>query len=234
MRVLVVEDEPALRAQIAAALAARGYSVDQAADGIDGQHRGEVEPVDAVVLDIGLPGKDGLSVLRAWRAAGIALPVLLLTARSSWQEKELGIDAGADDYLAKPFQMEELLARLRALIRRASGQTRTILEHGTVSLDTRSCVVQVDGAAVALTAHEYRVLAFLMHHAGRVVSRTELSEHVYAQDADRDSNTLDVFVGRLRRKLPAGCIVTVRGLGWRLGEPDGTGDETGDPATGRA
>lgn len=220
MRVLVVEDEPTLRAQIAAALASNGYSVDQAADGLDGQHQGEVEPVDAVVLDIGLPGRDGLSVLRAWRAAGIAVPVLLLTARSSWQEKVLGIDAGADDYLAKPFQMEELLARLRALIRRASGQTRTILQHGPVSLDTRSCALQVDGVAVALTAHEYRVLAFLMHHAGRVVSRTELSEHVYAQDADRDSNTLDVFIGRLRRKLPAGCIVTARGLGWRLGDVD--------------
>lgn len=217
MRVLVVEDEPTLRAQIAAALASNGHSVDQASDGIDGQHRGEVEPVDAVVLDIGLPGRDGLSVLRNWRAAGIAVPVLLLTARSSWQEKVLGIDSGADDYLAKPFQMEELLARLRALIRRASGQARPILQHGTVSLDTRSCALDVDGAAVALTAHEYRVLAFLMHHPGRIVSRTELSEHVYAQDADRDSNTLDVFIGRLRRKLPDGCIVTVRGLGWRLG-----------------
>ena len=146
----------------------------------------------------------------------MASPVLLLTARSSWQEKVLGIDAGADDYLAKPFQMEELLARLRALIRRAGGHGHPLLQRGAVQLDTRACSLQVDGRPVPLTGHEYRVLAYLMHQDGRVVGRSELAEHVYAQDADRDSNTLDVFIGRLRRKLPEGFILTVRGLGWRV------------------
>lgn len=216
MRVLLVEDDAALRAQIAAALEAAGLAVDRARDGIDGEHRGAVTPYDAVVLDLGLPARDGLAVLRAWRAAGIAMPVLLLTARSSWQEKVLGIDAGADDYLAKPFQMEELLARLRALIRRAAGHAGAELQRGVVRLDTRSCRLSVAGREVALTAHEYRVLAFLMHHAERVVSRGELAEHLYAQDDDRDSNTIDVFIARLRRKLPENFIITVRGLGFRV------------------
>ena len=226
MRILLVEDDTLLRAQLRTALQGAGYSVDDADNGRDAQFLGETEAVDAVVLDLGLPVVDGLTVLKRWRGGGRNMPVLILTARDNWHEKVAGIDAGADDYLAKPFQMEELLARLRALIRRASGQNRTILQHGPVSLDTRSCALQVDGVAVALTAHEYRVLAFLLHHAGRVVSRTELSEHVYAQDADRDSNTLDVFIGRLRRKLPAGCIVTARGLGWRLGDVDDPGSAT--------
>jgi two-component system OmpR family response regulator len=218
MRLLVVEDDAALRQQLQAALQQAGFAVDVAADGIDGEHLGAVEAFDAVVLDLGLPGKDGLSVLKSWRAGGMSRPVLLLTARSSWQEKVLGIDAGADDYLAKPFQMEELVARLRALVRRASGHDHPLLQRGAVQLDTRACTLHVAGQAVALTAHEYRVLAYLMHHGGRVVSRSELAEHVYAQDADRDSNTLDVFVARLRRKLPEGFINTVRGMGWRLDE----------------
>lgn len=216
MRVLVVEDDAALRAQVTRALQLAGHAVDSAANGIDGEHLGRVEPYDAVVLDLGMPGRDGLAVLRTWRAAGMTTPVLLLTARSSWQEKVLGIDAGADDYLAKPFQMEELLARLRALIRRSGGHAQLEIRCGAVRLDTRGCQVTVEGTAVNLTAHEYRVLAFLMHHAERVVSRTELAEHLYAQDADRDSNTIDVFIARLRRKLPENFIVTVRGLGFRV------------------
>ena len=216
MRLLVVEDDAVLRRQLQAALQQAGFAVDAAADGIDGEHLGSVEAFDAVVLDLGLPGKDGLTILKAWRAHGVSCPVLLLTARSSWQEKVLGIDAGADDYLAKPFQMEELVARLRALIRRASGHGHPLLQHGAVQLDTRACTLRVAGVPVALTAHEYRVLAYLMHHGGRVVSRSELAGHVYAQDAERDSNTLDVFVARLRRKLPEGFILTVRGLGWRV------------------
>ncbi|WP_298231163.1 response regulator transcription factor [uncultured Azohydromonas sp.] len=218
MRVLVAEDEPALARQLQQALQAAGFAVDVAGDGIDAEYLGRELPFDAVVLDLGLPGKDGLSVLRAWRAAGSAVPVLVLTARGSWQEKVLGIDAGADDYLGKPFQMEELVARLRALVRRSSGLASPVLTLGAVRLDTRSCTLEVEGRPVALTAHEYRVLAYLMHQRGRVVARAELSEHLYAQDADRDSNTLDVFIARLRRKLPPGFIATVRGLGWRIDE----------------
>jgi two-component system OmpR family response regulator len=216
MRVLLVEDEPTLRAQLRGALHGAGYVVDEAADGRDAQHLGQTEPFDAVVLDLGLPHLDGLSVLQRWRAAGLATPVLILTARDSWTDKVAGIDAGADDYLAKPFHVEELLARLRALIRRAQGIASPVLRCGAIELDTRSGRVSVDGRPVALTAHEYRLLAYLMHRPGRVVSRTELTEHLYAQDFDRDSNTIEVFVGRLRRKLPAAAIETVRGLGYRL------------------
>ncbi|GAP33902.1 DNA-binding response regulator [Piscinibacter sakaiensis] len=220
---LVAEDDPALQAQLAAALRAAGYSVDVCGDGLDAEHLGRVEPLDAAVLDLGLPGHDGLAVLRAWRAAGRLLPVLVLTARASWQEKVLGIDAGADDYLAKPFQMEELLARLRALLRRAAGQADPVLQRGPVRLDTRRCALAVDGRPVALTPHEYRLLAFLMHQGERVVARSELTEHLYAGDQDRDSNTLDVFLARLRRKLPPGFIVTLRGLGLRLASGTGEG-----------
>jgi two-component system OmpR family response regulator len=163
-----------------------------------------------------LPQLDGLSVLQRWRAAGLAMPVLILTARDSWTDKVAGIDAGADDYLAKPFHVEELLARLRALIRRAQGIATPVLRCGPVTLDTRSGRVSVQGRAVALTSHEYRLLAYLMHRPGQVVSRSELTEHLYAQDFDRDSNTIEVFIGRLRRKLPAAAIETVRGLGYRL------------------
>jgi two-component system OmpR family response regulator len=216
MRLLVVEDEPPLALQLQAALQGAGYAVDVANNGVDAQHLGLVEPYDAIVLDIGLPQRDGLAVLEAWRRQGMGRPVLLLTARASWQEKVRGIDAGADDYLAKPFQMEELLSRLRALIRRSAGLASALLQQGPVTLDTRACTLAVHGRPVALTGHEYRVLAYLMHHRGRTVERQELVDHVYRQDADRDSNTLDVFVARLRRKLPPDFIVTVRGLGWRV------------------
>lgn len=219
MRVLVVEDEPSLRRQLADALAAAGYAVDEAADGEEGHFLGDTEPYDAVVLDLGLPKMDGLGVLRRWRADGRTMPVLVLTARGAWHERVEGIDAGADDYLGKPFRMEELLARVRALIRRAGGHASTLLKCGPVTLDTRSGRVVRDGQPVALTAHEYRVLEYLMHHAGRIVSRSELIEHIYAQDFDRDSNTIEVFIGRLRRKLGPGLIRTERGLGYRLESP---------------
>lgn len=216
MRVLVAEDDGALRRQLREALAGAGYAVDEAPDGEEAAFLGETEPYDAVVLDLGLPVRDGLSALRGWRQRGIATPVLILTARGTWQEKVEGIDAGADDYLAKPFRMEELLARLRALIRRAGGHAAAELRCGPVLLDTRTGRVSVDGRLVALTAHELKVLDYLMHHQGRVVSRTELTEHVYAQDFDRDSNTIEVFVGRLRRKLGVDVIRTERGLGYRM------------------
>lgn len=221
MRILVVEDEPTLNTQLCQALESAGYVTDSAADGEDGWFLGDTEPYDAIILDLGLPKIDGLTVLKRWRANGRTLPVLVLTARASWQEKVDGIDAGADDYLAKPFQMEELLARLRALIRRASGHASAELACGPVRLDTRSGVVSVKGAAINLTSHEYRVLSYLMHHPGKVISRSELTEHLYAQDFDRDSNTIEVFIGRLRRKLGVDVIHTVRGLGYRL-DAEGT------------
>jgi two-component system OmpR family response regulator len=217
MRVLVVEDEPTLASQLATALTAAGYAVDRADNGIDAHFIGDTEPIDAVILDLGLPGKDGITVLKQWRAAGRTMPVLILTARDTWHEKVAGIDAGADDYLAKPFHMEELLARLRALIRRAGGHASAEMTCGPLTLDTRSGRAMVDGQVVALTSHEYRVLAYLMHRRGEVVSRTDLVEHIYAQDFDRDSNTVEVFIARLRKKLPAGTIETIRGLGYRLG-----------------
>lgn len=216
MRVLVVEDEPNLRAQLQRALTEAGYAVDAADNGRDAHHLGEVECFDAVVLDLGLPQMDGLTVLTRWRAAARTMPVLILTARDAWHQKVNGIDAGADDYLTKPFHMEELLARLRALIRRGAGHADPVLRCGVLQLDTRSGRLSVDGDPVTLTAHEFRVLTYLMHHAGEVVSRTVLTEHIYAQDFDRDSNTIEVFVGRLRKKLPRDCIETVRGLGYRL------------------
>ncbi|HYD65384.1 response regulator transcription factor [Azospirillum sp.] len=219
MRVLVVEDSPELGRQLVQRLEGEGYAVDLAADGEEGQFLGQTEPYDAVILDLGLPKVDGLSVLRAWRRDGVGTPVLILTARGAWTEKVQGIDAGADDYLAKPFNMEELLARVRALIRRAKGHASAEIACGGVVLDTRTGRVTVSGAPVELTAYEYRVLSYLMHRKGQVVSRTELIEHVYAQDFDRDSNTVEVFVGRLRRKLGVDVIKTVRGLGYRVDEP---------------
>jgi two-component system OmpR family response regulator len=219
MRILLVEDDATLRAQLRTALVEAAYVVDEADNGRDAHFLGDTEPFDAVVLDLGLPQLDGLSVLRRWRDAGRTLPVLILTARDAWNEKVAGIDAGADDYLTKPFHMEELLARVRALIRRASGQASPVLRCGAVTLDTRSGRVTVDGQPVTLTSHEYKVLDYLMHRPGTVVSRTELTEHIYAQDHDRDSNTIEVFVGRLRKKLPGELIETVRGLGYRLVAP---------------
>jgi two-component system OmpR family response regulator len=216
MRVLLVEDEPTLRAQLRAGLQEAGYVVEESGNGRDAQHLGETEPLDAVVLDLGLPLVDGLTVLKRWRAAGLTMPVLILTARDSWHEKVAGIDAGADDYLAKPFHMEELLARMRALIRRAQGLASPLLQCGALSLDTRTGRVALNGQPVSLTSHEFKLLQYLMHRPGSVVSRTELTEHIYAQDFDRDSNTIEVFIGRLRRKLPAATIETVRGMGYRL------------------
>ncbi|MCC6869927.1 MAG: response regulator transcription factor [Burkholderiales bacterium] len=220
MRVLVVEDDPTLLVQLGAALGNAGYAVDEAADGRDGLHLGLTEPYDAIVLDLGLPVLDGLTVLQRWRQQGRTTPVLILTARDGWHEKVAGIDAGADDYLTKPFHTEELLARLRALVRRSHGLASPLLRCGDVTLDTRAGTVTLAGATVSLTAHEYRLLAYLMHRAGQVVSRSELVEHLYAQDFDRDSNTIEVFVGRLRRKLGAERIETVRGLGYRLVPPE--------------
>ncbi|MAA76077.1 MAG: DNA-binding response regulator [Salinisphaeraceae bacterium] len=217
MRVLVIEDDARLREQLVSSLEQGGYAVDAAQDGETGHFLGETETVDAIILDLGLPQLDGLSLLRKLRASGSRTPVLILTARDAWHEKVEGIDAGADDYLAKPFNMEELLARLRALIRRATGHASAVLEHAGVTLDTRTARVSINGNPVKLTAHEYRVLLYLMHHAGVVVSRSELVEHIYAQDFDRDSNTIEVFVRRLRSKLGQDVIHTERGLGYRLG-----------------
>jgi two-component system OmpR family response regulator len=216
VRVLVVEDEAPLLRQLAEALGDAGYAVDCAADGERADFLGQTERYDAVVLDLGLPKVDGLTLLRRWREAGLSVPVLVLTARASWHEKVQGIDGGADDYVAKPFRIEEVLARVRALIRRASGQVTPELRCGAVVLDPRGARVTVDGAPIKLTSHEFRVLSYLMHHSGRVVSQTELTEHIYAQSADRDSNTVEVFVARLRRKLGASFIETVRGLGYRI------------------
>ena len=218
MRVLVVEDEKLLADQLAAALTEAGYAVDCAADGERGEFLGQTEQYDVVVLDLGLPKVDGLTLLRKWREAGIFVPVLVLTARGSWHEKVQGIDGGADDYVSKPFRMEELLARIRALIRRSSGQAHAELRCGTLVLDARAARVSVNGVAVKLTSHEFRVLSYLMHHRGRVVSQSELIEHIYAQDFDRDSNTVEVFIARLRRKLGPSYIATVRGLGYRMEE----------------
>ena len=219
MRVLVVEDEPRLAEDLARALGEAGYAVDQAADGERADFLGHTERYDAVVLDLGLPKLDGLTVLRRWRAAGVTMPVLMLTARGSWHEKVQGIDSGADDYVAKPFAMEEVLARLRALIRRAGGHAGPELRCGTLALDPRAARVTVGGVPVRLTSHEFRVLSYLMHHPGRVVSQSELTEHIYSDNADRDSNTVEVFVARLRRKLGGSFIQTVRGLGYRM-EPE--------------
>lgn len=216
MRILIVEDELTLAQQLVNALSQEGYAVDQAHNGIDGHFLGDTEPYDAVLLDLGLPQLDGLSVLKKWRAAGHTFPVLILTARDSWHEKVAGMDAGADDYLAKPFHIEELLARLRALIRRASGFASSELSCGPLLLDTRAQRITLSGMPLSLTAHEYKLLAYLIHHQNKVVSRTELTEHIYAQDFDRDSNTIEVFIGRLRKKLPQGTIETVRGLGYSL------------------
>ncbi len=220
MRLLVVEDDRDLNRQLVQALSQAGYAVDRAYDGEEGQFLGETEPYDAVVLDIGLPKVDGVSVLEAWRKCGRTMPVLILTARDGWSEKVRGFDAGADDYVTKPFHLEEVLARLRALTRRATGHASAELVCGPVRLDTKAGRVHVDGAPIKLTSHEYRLLAYLMHHTGRIVSRTEIVEHLYDQDFDRDSNTVEVFVGRLRKKLGAEIIQTVRGLGYLVAPPE--------------
>ncbi len=219
MRLLVVEDDKDLNRQVVTALEQAGYAVDRAFDGEDGGYLGETEPYDAVVLDLGLPMVDGVSVLQQWRRAGKTMPVLILTARDRWSDKVAAFDAGADDYVVKPFHVEELLARLRALLRRAAGHATSEIACGPVRVDTRASRVLVDGQPVKLTSHEYRLLAYLMHHQGRVVSRGELVEHLYDQDFDRDSNTIEVFVGRLRKKLGVDVIQTIRGLGYVLAAP---------------
>jgi len=216
MRALVVEDDPDLIRQLSETLRTEGYAVDQATDGEEAMYLGEVEPYDIVVLDLGLPVMDGVSVLKSWRAKGRTMPVLILTARGQWSEKVSGFDAGADDYLTKPFQMEELLARIRALIRRAAGHASPVLRCGPVEVDTNSANVTVNGESIKLTGHEYKLLSYMIHHMNKIVSRTELTEHIYDQDFDRDSNTIEVFVGRLRKKIGADRIETVRGLGYRL------------------
>jgi two-component system OmpR family response regulator len=220
LRLLVVEDDKDLNRQIVTALENAGYAVDKAFDGEEGLYLGETEPYDAVILDLGLPKVDGVAVLQGWRRAGKSMPVLILTARDRWSDKVSGFDAGADDYVTKPFHVEELLARVRALLRRAAGHATSELICGPVRLDTRASRVVVDGNPVKLTSHEYRLLAYLMHHQGRVVSRTELVEHLYDQDFDRDSNTIEVFVGRLRKKLGVEIIETIRGLGYIAAAPE--------------
>jgi two-component system OmpR family response regulator len=218
MRILVVEDDADLNRLLCSALKEAGYVVDSAKDGEEGHFLGETEPYDAVILDLGLPEMDGLTVLEKWRKAGRMMPVLILTARDRWSEKVSGFDAGADDYVTKPFYTEEVLARVRALLRRAAGIATSEIEIGPLRLDTRAARVTVNGNPIKLTSLEYRLLAYLAHHKGRVVSRTELVEHLYDQDFDRDSNTIEVFVGRIRKKLGVNAIQTLRGLGYRLAE----------------
>jgi two-component system OmpR family response regulator len=220
MRLLVIEDDPDLNRQLVSAFTDAGYVVDAAKDGEEGHFLGDTEPYDAIVLDIGLPIMDGVSVLEKWRRAGRKTPVLILTARDRWSDKVAGFDAGADDYVAKPFHMEEVLARIRALVRRSAGHASSEISCGPLMLDSKSTRVTVDGKAIKLTSLEFRLLSYLMLHKGRVVSRTELVEHLYDQDFDRDSNTIEVFVGRLRKKLGVDMLRTIRGLGYCISEPD--------------
>ena len=216
MRVLIVEDEAKLAERIGSALLAAGLTADLAGDGTQAMFLGETEPYDAAVLDLGLPKMDGLSVLEHWRASGYNMPVLILTARSRWHEKLAGFNAGADDYLTKPFEIDELVVRIKALIRRSAGHASSVLECGALRLDINAARFDYAGEPIELTAQEYRILAFLMHHAGKLVSRTDLMEHIYARDADSDSNVIDVLVGRIRRKLPEPMLQTVRGQGFVL------------------
>jgi two-component system response regulator PhoP len=220
MRILVVEDEPALREQLAERLSAAGYMVNTAADGEEGLYYGREFPIDLAIIDLGLPKLSGIQLIERLRAEGKRFPVLVLTARGRWQDKVEGLEAGADDYLVKPFQMEELLARLGALMRRAAGFAQPVLRCGPLSLDPRSQEVKIDERALELTAFEYRMLEYLMYHPGKVVSKADLTEHLYQEDQDRDSNTIEVFIGRLRKKLDPDNrlqpIETLRGRGYRL------------------
>ncbi|ARJ66705.1 DNA-binding response regulator [Magnetospirillum sp. ME-1] len=221
MRVLVVEDEPQLTLALERALEAAGFAVDTAYDGENGWHLGDTEAYDAVILDLGLPRIDGITVLGRWREAGRTMPVMVLTARARWAEKSQAFNAGADDYVTKPFEMEEVVTRVRALIRRAAGHASPEIACGPLRIDTIGGKVSRDGLPVALTAQEFRILSYLAHHQGRVVSRSELVEHVYDRDADPDSNVLDVLVARIRRKLGVDVIHTLRGQGWRMEAPGG-------------
>jgi two-component system OmpR family response regulator len=223
MRLLVVEDDPDLNRQLSQALSAAGYAVDTATDGEEGHFLGDTEPYDAVILDLGLPKMDGVRILEQWRRDDKRMPVIILTARDRWSEKVAGMDAGADDYVTKPFNMEELLARVRAILRRTAGHASAEIECGPVRLDTKMARVTYEGVPVKLTSHEYRLIAYLLHHRGRVVSRTELVEHLYEQDFDRDSNTIEVFIGRLRKKIPGDMIKTIRGLGYCLSDEEQAG-----------
>jgi len=218
MRVLLVEDDLALGNQIRTVLEAEGRAVDVALDGEEGKFLGETESYDLVILDLGLPKQDGLSILREWRDADLELPVLILTARDGWSERVDGLDAGADDYLTKPFHMEELLARVRALIRRGVGRSNPMFRSGPLTFDTRTSDTTIDGEAVELTLNEIKVLSYLVHNAGRYVTQTELSEHIYGYDGDRDSNTIAVFIGRLRKKLGKETVQSVRGRGYMIEE----------------
>lgn len=222
MRVLIVEDNADLAKQVKCTLTHEQFVVDVAGDGEEGLFLAETEPYDAIILDLGLPKLDGLSVLQRLRTVGNEVPVLILTSRDTWREKVTGLRAGADDYLAKPFEFEELLARLEALIRRASGHHNPILTCCNVVLDTNSARVTMDGNPVDLTALEYRTLEYLMQHPGKVISKTELTEHIYDQDFDLDSNVIEVLINRLRGKLRTDLINTRRGLGYQIGRPDGS------------
>jgi two-component system OmpR family response regulator len=219
MRVLVVEDDKNLREQLAGALTDAGYTVDSADNGEEGQFLGETEPYDLAILDLGLPKIDGLSVLKAWRKEGRSMPVLILSARDRWSEKVEGLDLGANDYVTKPFNMAELLARVRANVRRTTDHQSSVLDVGDLRLNAATGQVTVSGVPVKLTAYQYKVLDYLMHHAGRIVSRSELTEKIYSQDHERDSNTIEVFVGILRRKIGSDRIITEKGLGYRLIDP---------------
>jgi two-component system response regulator PhoP len=223
MRILLVEDEAALRETLAARLKREGFAVDTAADGEDGLFLGREMPFDVAIIDLGLPKLPGIDLVRKLREEGKKFPILILTARSSWQDKVEGLKVGADDYLVKPFHVEELLARINALVRRAAGWSRPILECGPLTLDTTAQTVAVNGQPVDLTSYEYKVLEYLMLHAGELVSKTDLTEHIYQQDFDRDSNVLEVFIGRLRKKLDPDNtlkpIETVRGRGYRFAIP---------------
>ncbi|HKY00195.1 MAG TPA: response regulator transcription factor [Steroidobacteraceae bacterium] len=220
MRLLVIEDEPVLRDSLARQFRAAGFTIDEAADGIEGEYAGIEFPIDIAVVDLGLPRRSGIDAIRAWRKAGRSFPVLILTARDGWQEKVAGLDAGADDYVTKPFRFEEVLARVQALLRRSGGWSQPLIRCGAIELDTRAQEVRVAGQAVDLTAFEYRLLEYLMLRAGQVVSKAELTEKLYEQDFERDSNTIEVFIGRLRRKLDPDNrhqpIETLRGRGYRI------------------